>query len=96
MPDLIKMLQSSMESDPANSKLLGDALQEITALRRQRDDLEEILIILARTEFPWDADGKATDAFPVFQERYLKAMHEACALLGLDLRSTITRTEPRT
>ena len=95
MPDLIKLLQSAMENDLANSKLLGEALREITELRRKEDALEEILIILARTGLPWDADGKPTDAFPVFRERYLNAMHEASELLGLDLRSTITRTEPR-
>jgi hypothetical protein len=96
MPDLIKMLQAQMENDPSNGKLLGDALQEIEALRKERDQLAEILIILARTEFPWDADGKVTGAFSLFKERYLKAMHEACEVLGLDLRSTITRSEPRT
>jgi hypothetical protein len=96
MPDITERLQSCMESDTANSKLLGEALQEICELRKRRDALEEILIILARTEVPWDAVGKPTDAFPVFKERYLKAMHEASELLGLELRSSITRTEPRT
>lgn len=96
MPDLIKTLQSSMESGAANSKLLGDALREITELRRKADALEEILIVLARTPIPWDADGQVTEAFTAFRERYLKVMHEASELLGLELRTTITRTEPRT
>ena len=96
MPDIIQRLQSCMESDASNSKLLADAIQEISELRKKSDALEEILIILARTELPWDADDKPTEAFPLFKERYLKAMHEASELLGLELRSTITRTEPRT
>lgn len=96
MPDLINRLQACMESDAANGELLGEALQEICELRKRRDALEEILIVLARTHLPWDQDGKQTDAFPHFKERYLKAMHEASELLGLELRSTITRTEPRT
>lgn len=95
MPEMIMKLQSLMESDPANRKLLGDALREITELREKWDALEEILIILARTELPWDDDGRLTDAFPLFKTRYLNAMHEASELLGLDLRSTITRIEPR-
>ena len=97
MPDLIKNLQllKKEESDAAKVKLLQDALQEITDLRQKEDALEEILIILARTEFPWDVDGKTTAAFPIFKERYLKAMHEVSDLLNLDLRSTITRIEPR-
>jgi len=96
MPDLIERLQSSIASGATDSKLLSDALMEISELRNKRDALEEILIILARTELPWDADGNQTEAVPHFKERYLNAMHEASGLLGLDLRSTITRTEPRT
>ena len=96
MPDITERLQSSMETGVANNELLEDALLEIQELRKRRDSLEELLIILARTQLPWDDDGKLTDAFPHFQERYLKAMHEASELLGLELRSTITRTEPRT
>jgi len=96
MSDVIERLKSRLESDTAGRELLEDALREITELRGERDSLEEILIILARTGLPWDADGKPTDALPAFQERYLRAMHEASELLGLELRSMITRTEPRT
>jgi hypothetical protein len=71
-------------------------VQEIIELRKRRDALEEILIILVRTGLPWDETGKTSDAFPAFRERYANAMHEASELLGLELRSTITRTEPRT
>ena len=95
MSDITERLQSSIESGVANNDLLGDALLEIQELRKRRDALEEILIILARTQLPWDEDGKQTEAFPHFKERYLKAMHEASELLNLD-RSTITRTEPKT
>ena len=96
MPDIKEKLQSRIDSGSADSALLVDALQEICELRKRRDALEEILIILARTELPWDADGRPTEALPIFKERYAKAMHEASELLGLELRSTITRTEPRT
>jgi hypothetical protein len=96
MPELVERLKSGMQCDAADRKLLEDALQEIVGLRERRDSLEEILIILARTGLPWDADGNPTDALPAFRERYLRAMHEASELLGLELRSTITRTEPRT
>jgi hypothetical protein len=96
MPDIIQKLQRSMEADPANSELCSAAIEEITDLRKRRDALEEILIVLARTEMPWDEDGNLTDALPHFKERYIHAIHEASDLLGLPLRSTITRTEPRT
>lgn len=96
MTDIVERLKSSMASGEADSKLLGEALQEITELRHRRDALEELLIILMRTELPWDDDNNLTEAFPHFKERYLNALHEASALLGIELRSTITRTEPRT
>jgi hypothetical protein len=96
MPDILQRLRSSMETDAANSHLLGDAIREIVELRKTRNALEEILIILARTELPWDDDGSPTEGLPHFKERYVKAIHDATELLGLDLRSTITRTEPRT
>jgi len=96
MPDITERLQSSIASGAMDGELLSDALQEIVELRKNRDALEEIMIILARTEPPWDDDGNLTDAFPHFKERFLNAMHEASGLLGLGLRSTITRTEPKT
>jgi len=96
MTDIIDRLKSSIANGDGDSKLLGDALLEITELRLRRDALEEILIVLARTELPWDEEGRQTDALAHFKERYLHAVHEASGLLGLELRSTITRTEPRT
>lgn len=96
MPDITEKLKSSIASGVSDQGLLNDALREITELRKNRDALEEILIILARTELPWDDEGLPTEALPHFKERYLNAMHEASELLGLNLRSTITRTEPRT
>lgn len=96
MTDIIERLKSSIEQDKTDSALLDDALQEIVELRKRRDALEEILIVLARTELPWDEDGKETDALPHFKERYLHAVHEASEMLGLEMRSRITRTEPKT
>jgi hypothetical protein len=85
-----------MQNEAADRGLLEDALQQITELKVRRDALEEILIILVRTGFPWDAEGTPGESFPAFRERYQRVMHEASELLGLELRSTITRTEPRT
>lgn len=96
MTDIRERLKAAMADGSPESVLLGDALQEIIELRHRRDELEEILIVLARTELPWDEEGNRTEALPHFKERYANAMREATRLLGLDLRSTITRTEPRT
>lgn len=96
MTEITERLQACREGSQVSEELIRDAIQEIRELRKERDALEEILIILSRTEVPWDEEGKPTDALPHFQERYVKAMHDASKLLGLDVRSTITRTEPKT
>jgi len=96
MPEIIARLKSGIQSGTFDPALLEDASREVTELRQRRDALEEILIILARTGLPWDAEGTPGAGFPAFQERYLRAMHEASELLGLELRSQITRTEPKT
>jgi hypothetical protein len=96
MPDIVARLRSGLASGSAEPGLLEAALGEITDLRMRRDALEEILIILVRTGIPWDADGVPGDSFAAFRERYQRAMHEASDLLGLEMRSSITRTEPRT
>ncbi|QWV95378.1 hypothetical protein KP004_09475 [Geomonas oryzisoli] len=96
MTDILQKLQTATPDDPTMAELLREALQEIRELRKQRDALEEIMIVLSRTELPWDEEGKPTEGLPHFKERYLNAVHEAAGLLGLELRSTITRTEPRT
>lgn len=96
MSDITEKLKSSIASGVAEAPLLSEALQEIVELREKSNALEEILIILARTELPWDEDGNPTEGLPHFKERYLNAVHEAGELLGINLRSTITRTEPRT
>jgi hypothetical protein len=96
MSNIVARLQMGQEAEGADRRLLEDALQEVTELRHRRDALDEILIILARTGLPWDADGNPGESFPAFRERYQRAMHEASELLGLELRSMINRTEPRT
>ena len=96
MPDIEARLSQGIVNGAADRALLEDTLQEITELRQRRDALEEILIILVRTGFPWDEEGTPGETFPAFRERYQRVMHEASGLLGLELRSTINRTEPRT
>ncbi|WP_224982335.1 hypothetical protein [Geomonas agri] len=96
MTDILHKLQAATTDNQATAELLREAVQEICELRKQRDALEEIMIVLSRTTLPWDEEGNPTEALPHFKERYLNAVHEAAGLLGLEVRSTITRTEPRT
>ncbi|MBJ6726270.1 hypothetical protein [Geomesophilobacter sediminis] len=97
MSNLTERLKACLESEgKADRELLVETLEEINDLREKRDQMEEILILLVRTGFPWDEAGQPDERFEAFRSRYENAMHEAAHLLGLDLRSMITRTEPRT
>ncbi|GFO69940.1 hypothetical protein GMLC_35190 [Geomonas limicola] len=96
MTDILHRLQGCLATGTCEPGLLDAAAREIRELKERSDQLEEILIMLVRTSIPWDADGNTTENFPAFQERYQRLIHEAAVLLGLDVRSTITRTEPKT
>ena len=96
MSDIRERLRASIASGSADTGLLSDALDEISELKQRLDTLEKTLIVLARTPVPWDEDVDEAEALPHFKERYHTAMHEVSDLLGLDLRSRLTRTEPKT
>ena len=76
--------------------LLNSAVEEITRLRKRRDELETVLLMLVRTGWPWQDDGTPNGILPHCKDGYAAAMQEAKELLGLDHLSMITRTEPRT
>jgi hypothetical protein len=97
MSNIVERLTAGLEqSAPVDKELLADAVRELTELREQRDQMEEILILLVRTGLPWGEDGMPNERFESFKLRYANAIHEAAQLLGLEVRSTITRTEPKT
>jgi hypothetical protein len=69
---------------------------EIIDLRKRRDALEMVLLVLVRTGWPWQEDGEPNEMFRNARDGFATAMQEARELLGLEHRSIITRTEPRT
>lgn len=96
MTDILQKLKGCLATGTCEPGLLDEAAREIRELKERSDALEEILIMLVRTSIPWDADGTPSENFPAFRERYQRLIHEAADLLGLDVRSSITRTEPKT
>lgn len=96
MSEITDRLKLELEKGTADQPLLADALAEIGELRKRRDKLEILLIMLVRTGWPWQEDGTPNEILRNCKDGYAEAMHEAKELLGLELRSTITRTEPRT
>lgn len=97
MSNVSDRLKAILEGEgTADRELLAEVLAEFNEIREQRDHMEELLILLVRTGFPWDEEGQPNERYQSFRTRYENAIHEASHLLGLDIRSTITRTEPRT
>lgn len=76
--------------------LLADLEKEQGELVRRVNELEELLIMIVRTGWPWDDEGEPNAIFHASKDGFAPAMAEARELLGLDRRSVITRTEPRT
>lgn len=96
MPNALERLKRSLENGAIDLALLAEAEKECKELRLRVDELEERLIMIVRTGWPWDEEGEPNAIFHAARDGFATAMAEARELLGLGHRSTITRTEPRT
>ena len=96
MADILTRLKTSIETGLIDGTLLPEAAAEIAELRKRQNEVEELLIMIVRTGWPWDEDGEPNEIFRTSRDGFSTAMSEARYLLGLDHLSKITRTEPRT
>ena len=96
MPTAMEQLKTSLESGTIDLVLLSAVEKEFRELGARVDALEELLIMIVRTGWPWDEEGEPNALFHASLDGFAPAMAEARKLLGLGHRSTITRTEPRT
>ncbi|RII26652.1 MAG: hypothetical protein CXR31_09550 [Geobacter sp.] len=96
MPDVLERLKSDGNNGSPDRALLDEAVGEIAGLRKRRDELEMVLLMLVRTGWPWQEDGTPNGILPNCKDGYAAAIQEAKELLGLDHLSMITRTEPKT
>jgi hypothetical protein len=96
MSDVLERLKACGDSGPVDRMLLAEAAEEMTELRKRRDELEMLLLMLVRTGWPWQEDGTPNGILQHCREGYASAMKDAKELLGLDHLSMITRTEPKT
>lgn len=96
MSDILERLKACGDRAPQDLPLMAEAADEIAGLRKRRDELEMLLIMLVRTGWPWQEDGTPNGILQHCGEGYASAMKDAKELLGLDHLSMITRTEPRT
>lgn len=95
MPNLQERLKSNLESGNFDPLLLSDVAKGYSELADRVDQLEELLIMIVRTGWPWDEEGEPNAIFHASRDGFAAAMAEARDLLGLS-RSRITRTEPKT
>jgi hypothetical protein len=96
MPDAVARLKSSLQEKGIDPSLLAELENEHAELVKKADELEMLLITIVRTGWPWDEDGEPNVIHDAVKGGYTTAMVEARNLLGLNLATRITRTEPKT
>jgi len=96
MSNALERLKTSLENGIIDLSLLSDLEKEQRELGDRANELEELLIMIVRTGWPWDEEGEPNAIFHTSKDGFATAMAEARDLLGLSRRSMITRTEPRT
>jgi hypothetical protein len=96
MSNAVEGLKTGLENGTIDLSLLSEMEKEFSDLRSRANELEELLIMIVRTGWPWDEEGEPNAIFHTVKDGFATAMVEARELLGLGHRSTITRTEPRT
>jgi hypothetical protein len=94
--NILDRLNACRESGVIDPALLPEAVAAIGELVKRQNVLEELLIMIVRTGWPWDEEGEPNEIFRTCKDGYAAAMIEAKKLLGLDHLSRITRMEPRT
>lgn len=95
MSKLLETLKSQIESGVIDPSLVSETVKEFDELRNRTNELEELMIMIVRTGWPWDEEGEPNALYQASKDGFASAMIEARNLLGLQ-RSTITRTEPKT
>ena len=96
MSNLLERLETNLESGVVDPSLVREVIKEYSDLHDKINTLEELLIMIVRTGWPWDEEGEPNPIFHNSKDGFATAMSEARELLGLGHLSTITRTEPRT
>lgn len=96
MPTALARLKTTLQEKGVDPSLLAELEAEQAGLRHKADELETLLILIVRTGWPWDEDGEPNAVHHAAKDGFTAAMREARDLLGLNLHSRLTRTEPKT
>lgn len=96
MPNALARLKNNLQAQGTDLSLLAELDSEYAELTKKADELEMLLITIVRTGWPWDEEGEPNMIHDAVKGGYTAAMVEARDLLGLNLATRITRTEPKT
>lgn len=96
MPNALARLKNNLQAQGIDLSLLAELDKEYAELTKKADELEILLITIVRTGWPWDEEGEPNVIHDAVKGGYTTAMVEARNLLGLNLATRITRTEPKT
>lgn len=96
MPNALARLKTTMQNKAVDLSMLGELEDEYAELLEKADDLESLLIMIVRTGWPWDEEGEPNAIYHAGKDGFAAAMIKARDLLGLNLNTRITRTEPKT
>jgi hypothetical protein len=96
MPNALARLKCKLQEQGVDLSLLTELEDEYTELVKKSDEFEVLLITIVRTGWPWDEEGKPNEIHAAVKGGFTEAMVTARNLLGLNLATMITRTEPKT
>lgn len=96
MPNALARVKTALQERAVDPSILGALETEYAELLKKADELETLLIMIVRTGWPWDEEGEPNAIYHAGKSGFSAAMIEARDLLGLNLNTRITRTEPRT
>jgi hypothetical protein len=96
MTTTLARAKAALQEHDVDASILGDLETEYTELVKKANELETLLIMIVRTGWPWDEEGEPNAIHDAAKGGYTTAMVEARDLLGLNLNTRITRTEPKT
>ena len=96
MPNALARLKNKLQAEGIDPSLLAELESEYTDLVKKTDELEMLLITIVRTGWPWDEEGEPNVIHDAVRGGFTTAIVAARDLLGLNLATMITRTEPKT
>ena len=96
MPNALARLKYKLQEQGVDLSLLTELEDEYTDLVKKSDEFETLLITIVRTGWPWDEEGEPNVIHTAVKGGFTEAMVTARNLLGLNLATVITRTEPKT